>query len=82
MKLITLSFIFLFAFPILTFSSSEPLLDTDGNPILTGTAYYIKPILLGPPFPPAVTLGYTGKSTCPTTVEINHIYTLLRRPLC
>ena len=68
--LVTLTFL-LFAFP-LAFSNDvlQPVLDRDGNPVVPGGEYFIEPSLLGPVHPGVVTLGKTGHSTVPATVEV------------
>ena len=69
--LLTLSFL-LFAFPLAFSNDAQQVLDDEGNPVVPGTEYFIVPIILGPPYPGAVTIGNSGSNpTCPATVEVN-----------
>ena len=67
--LLALSFL-LFAFPLAFSNDVEPVLDTDGKPVVPGTEYFGFTNLLGQPLLGQVTLGRTGNSTCPATFEV------------
>ena len=67
--LLTLTFL-LFAFPLAFSNDVEPVRDRDGNPVVPGSEYFGLTRLYGQPLPGKVTLGQTGNSTCPATVQV------------
>ena len=67
--LLTLSFLLL-AFPLAFSNHAQPVVDLDGNPVVPGGEYFIKPFFIGPEHPGVVALGKTGNSTCSVTVEV------------
>ena len=69
-SLLALSFL-LFAFPLAFSNDAQPVLDIAGKPVVSGVDYVIFVTRSGQQRAGYVTLGKTGNSTCPATVEVN-----------
>ena len=69
--LLALSFL-LFAFPLAFSNDAQPVVDRTGKPVVSGVEYLILTSRTSHPLPGFVTLGKTGNSTSPATVEVKY----------